>query len=152
MPHHARMRLSASPSPSDGAPIVPFAPSEGCEGRSEGREGTEFELSVRGRRQFGANARERRLGPAPGVVAEFNGPAGSSPDPTKWTLEEGGGIWGGGDELQDYTPRASNVSLDGKGDLVITARKENYGGFPYTSARSKPRASSRSPTEGSKPG
>jgi len=29
----------------------------------------------------------------------------------------------------------SNVSLDGKGDLVITARKENYGGFPYTSAR-----------------
>ncbi len=66
---------------------------------------------------------------------EFNGPAGSSPDPTKWSLEEGGGIWGGGDELQDYTRRPSNVSLDGKGDLVITARKENYGGFPYTSAR-----------------
>jgi beta-glucanase (GH16 family) len=69
---------------------------------------------------------------------EFNGPAGTSPDPTKWSLQTGGGGWGN-NELEDYTARSSNVALDGQGQLAITARRENYtsGGITreYTSAR-----------------
>lgn len=68
----------------------------------------------------------------------FNGPAGASPDPAKWQPV----TWPGGtgdDELEYYTSRPSNVSLDGKGHLVITARRETYTGDGvtryYTSGR-----------------
>ena len=72
-------------------------------------------------------------------VDDFNGPAGTLPDPGKWNIETGGGGWGNA-ELQNYTNRPSNVSLDGAGNLVITARKEAYGSCWYgpcthTSAR-----------------
>jgi beta-glucanase (GH16 family)/transcriptional regulator with XRE-family HTH domain len=56
---------------------------------------------------------------------EFAGPAGAPPDPTKWQVVTGGDGWGN-DELEDYTSRASNVSLDGKGHLVITAEQGTY--------------------------
>ncbi len=65
---------------------------------------------------------------------EFDGPAGTSPDPAFWELETGGSGWGN-DELQFYTARPENVSLDGDGFLVLTARKEAYQGRAYTSAR-----------------
>lgn len=69
---------------------------------------------------------------------EFNGPAGAPPNPTKWKVVTGGGGWGN-HELEDYTSRASNVSLDGHGRLAITAQQESYtdGGktYHYTSAR-----------------
>jgi beta-glucanase (GH16 family) len=70
---------------------------------------------------------------------EFTGPAGSSPNPYVWTALQGGGGWGN-HELQSYTARRSNVSLNGSGDLSITARKETYTGADgitsqYTSAR-----------------
>jgi beta-glucanase (GH16 family) len=70
---------------------------------------------------------------------EFNGPAGSAPDPAKWNFDVGGNGWGN-EELQYYTARASNASLDGEGDLAITARAEAYRGADgvkrnYTSAR-----------------
>ena len=69
---------------------------------------------------------------------EFDGAAGSSPDPTKWVLETGRGPnndgWGN-NELQTYTARPENVSLDGEGHLVITAQREAFEGQPYTSAR-----------------
>lgn len=70
---------------------------------------------------------------------EFNGPAGTSPHRSKWSFDTGGGGWGN-DELESYTSRPQNASLDGKGDLVITARAENHKGDdgitrPYTSAR-----------------
>lgn len=70
---------------------------------------------------------------------EFSGPAGASPDPAKWSLESGGNGWGN-NELEYYTARPSNVSLDGKGHLAITARAETYTGPDgitrhYTSAR-----------------
>jgi beta-glucanase (GH16 family) len=70
---------------------------------------------------------------------DFNGPPGGSPDPAKWRFDLGGGGWGNG-ELQDYTSRASNASLDGHGDLKVTARAESYTGEDgvsgrYTSAR-----------------
>lgn len=59
---------------------------------------------------------------------EFNGSI--SPD---WVFETGAGGWGN-NELQYY--RRENASVE-NGQLVITARRENYGGAQYTSARMK---------------
>ncbi|MBY8874204.1 family 16 glycosylhydrolase [Micromonospora sp. PLK6-60] len=80
----------------------------------------------------------------PGAVTwsdEFNGAAGTPPDPAKWRYDTGGGGWGN-NELQYYTTSTRNAALDGNGNLVITARKENPGGYncwygscQYTSAR-----------------
>ena len=66
--------------------------------------------------------------PAGTVVANFNGPAGSQPDPALWTLTTGAGIDGG---EQTYTNSPANVRLDGKGDMVIQALDTPSG---YTSA------------------
>lgn len=69
---------------------------------------------------------------------EFDGSAGQSPDPTKWTYDIGTGDNGwGNQELQYYTDRQENISLDGTGNLLITARRESFGGMPFTSARIK---------------
>lgn len=65
---------------------------------------------------------------------EFDGPAGSAPEAAYWDYDVGGSGWGN-DELQFYTARPENVSLDGDGNLVLTARKEPYQGRAYTSAR-----------------
>jgi beta-glucanase (GH16 family) len=71
---------------------------------------------------------------------EFNSPDGSSPDPSKWTFETGGHGWGN-QELEYYTSRKENAHIE-KGNLVITAFKEEYTGKEgsprsYTSARLK---------------
>jgi beta-glucanase (GH16 family) len=63
---------------------------------------------------------------------EFDGAAGSAPDPATWNLETGAGGWGN-NELQTYTTSRENSALDGNGNLVITARQDGNGG--YTSAR-----------------
>jgi beta-glucanase (GH16 family) len=64
---------------------------------------------------------------------EFTGPAGTLPDTAKWMMELGNGQDGwGNQELQYYTNKAENVSLDGDGNLVITAIRS---GNSYTSAR-----------------
>jgi len=77
---------------------------------------------------------------------EFNGAAGSAVDGTKWVLETGNGSNGWGNhERQYYTNTTKNVSMDGAGNLVITAYKESlgkkfrcwYGECQYTSARLK---------------
>lgn len=69
---------------------------------------------------------------------EFNGEAGTLPDSTKWTFDLGTGEGGwGNQELQYYTDRPENVSLDGDGNLVITALKESFGGASFSSARVK---------------
>jgi beta-glucanase (GH16 family) len=69
---------------------------------------------------------------------EFNGPAGSAPDPSKWTYDVGGGGWGS-NQLQIYTSSRENSFLDGNGNLVIRATKttETSGGrtTTYRSAR-----------------
>jgi beta-glucanase (GH16 family) len=80
---------------------------------------------------------------------EFDGAAGTLPDPTIWTLETGDGSdrgipgWGNR-ELEYYTDRADNVSTDGNGNLAITIREVDpnaaartcyYGPCKYTSAR-----------------
>lgn len=65
---------------------------------------------------------------------EFNG---TSLDTSNWTNEIGTGSGGwGNNELQYYTNRSENLQVTG-GNLVITARKESYGGMNYTSARIK---------------
>ncbi|CAD7816409.1 Beta-glucanase [Chryseobacterium aquaeductus] len=69
---------------------------------------------------------------------DFTGNSGSSPDASKWSYDIGTGSGGwGNSELQYYTNRPENISLDGNGNLVITAKKENYNGSAFTSARIK---------------
>ena len=63
---------------------------------------------------------------------EFDGAAGSAPNPANWNQETGAGGWGN-NELQTYTNSRENSALDGNGNLVITARQDGNGG--YTSAR-----------------
>jgi beta-glucanase (GH16 family) len=64
---------------------------------------------------------------------EFEGPQGTQPDSTKWTMEVNGSPANG--ELEYYTDRPSNVALDGNGNLIITALQEAYMGANYTSGR-----------------
>ena len=63
---------------------------------------------------------------------EFNG---NSIDRSKWTYDYGGGGWGN-NELECYTDRWENAYV-ADGMLHIRARKENYEGRSYTSARMK---------------
>lgn len=71
---------------------------------------------------------------------DFNGATGVSPDAAKWNFDIGVGPnndgWGNA-ELEYYTNRPVNASLDGNGNLAITARKELYSGSAFTSARIK---------------
>jgi beta-glucanase (GH16 family) len=65
---------------------------------------------------------------------EFNGPANSAPDTSKWTYDLGATGWGN-NELENYTDSLENAHLDGSGNLVIRAVRTAAGG--YTSARLK---------------
>ncbi|HEX6289555.1 MAG TPA: family 16 glycosylhydrolase [Herpetosiphonaceae bacterium] len=79
---------------------------------------------------------------------EFNGPAGTPPDPGTWTHEIGDGTvngipgWGNS-ELQYYTDSAENAAMDGDGNLVLSVKETGeqsalrcyYGPCKYTSAR-----------------
>lgn len=71
---------------------------------------------------------------------EFNLPANSPPESSKWNYDLGAGGWGN-NELETYTDSTENAviiddsdALDGKA-LIIHARKSSEGG--YTSARLK---------------
>src|SRR5258707_9008893 len=65
---------------------------------------------------------------------EFNGAANSSPDPSKWTYDTGGGGFGNS-ELETYCSPGMNTApcnaslpnefMDGNGNLVIRARKDS---------------------------
>jgi beta-glucanase (GH16 family) len=70
----------------------------------------------------------------------FDGPSGQGVDGSKWVTETGDNV--NNHERQYYTTSTSNAALDGQGNLVITARRENpanyqcwYGTCEYTSAR-----------------
>jgi beta-glucanase (GH16 family) len=72
---------------------------------------------------------------------EFEGPAGSRPDPTKWRYDVGASGWGN-NEWQNYTDRTANAALDGAGHLDLIARREQlpdahceFGPCDITSAR-----------------
>ncbi|PEN12770.1 glycoside hydrolase [Longibacter salinarum] len=58
---------------------------------------------------------------------------GSMLDTTKWSFDLGGNGWGN-QELQYYTDRQENARVDGE-HLIIEAKKEDYSGNGYTSAR-----------------
>jgi beta-glucanase (GH16 family) len=55
------------------------------------------------------------------------------PNSSIWTYDIGGNGWGN-NELQYYTDRSNNVTVQ-NGYLLITAEKENYEGASYTSSR-----------------
>ncbi|MBL7498102.1 glycoside hydrolase family 16 protein [Frankia sp. CNm7] len=69
---------------------------------------------------------------------EFTGAAGTAPDPAKWNLAR---HWAEDGLVSAYTSDPRNVTLDGSGNLVITARREQTSalcdGVPceYTSAQ-----------------
>ncbi|TAH05384.1 MAG: glycosyl hydrolase family protein [Sphingobacteriales bacterium] len=56
-----------------------------------------------------------------------------APNPSKWGFDIGAGGWGNA-ELQYYTNSLGNASVS-DGMLKITAKKENFSGSSYTSAR-----------------
>ncbi len=64
---------------------------------------------------------------------EFDGPAGQLPNPSNWIFDIGTD-WGNA-QLEYDTDRPENVSLDGEGNLAITAREETYLNRSYTSGR-----------------
>jgi beta-glucanase (GH16 family) len=66
---------------------------------------------------------------------EFDGPAKSEIDTTKWDYDFGPKWYNA--ELQYYSKGSDNAWLDGNGNLVIEARKEAREGDAYTSARIK---------------
>lgn len=68
---------------------------------------------------------------------DFSGPAGTTPNASLWGYRLGAG--GDGGEIEAYTNSPRNASLDGSGNLAITAIREpfSYPGtpeMPYTSA------------------
>jgi beta-glucanase (GH16 family) len=62
---------------------------------------------------------------------EFN--VDGAPDASKWGYDLGAGGWGN-NELEYYTSRTDNAIVS-NGTLKIIAKKENYSGSSYTSAR-----------------
>jgi beta-glucanase (GH16 family) len=65
---------------------------------------------------------------------EFDGEAGSPPDPDYWTHDVGGDGWGN-EQLEYNTDSTNNVYQDGFGKLRIVAIEEEYEGNAYTSGR-----------------
>jgi beta-glucanase (GH16 family) len=69
---------------------------------------------------------------------EFDGEEGSQPDTNNWAYDIGQGMDGwGNQEFQTYTDRPENVYLDGQGNLVIQAIRENFAGASFSSGRIK---------------
>jgi beta-glucanase (GH16 family) len=69
---------------------------------------------------------------------DFNGPSGSLPSSANWQIDLGHGYPGGPDrwgtgEIQRYTDSPANLSLDGNGNLRITALRSGSG--EWTSGR-----------------
>jgi beta-glucanase (GH16 family) len=64
---------------------------------------------------------------------------GTSLDSSKWNIEQRIGVWntGANSEFQHYRKENVNVADDGNGNncLVLTAKKENYNGYAYTSGK-----------------
>jgi len=64
-------------------------------------------------------------------IEEFDGPAGAAPNPQHWTIDVGSSAvhgWEAG-SLQTYTESPDNVGLDGRGHLMITARRDDSSTF-----------------------
>ena len=110
------------------------APTRAAQGRSLLLAGLSVSVAVLG----GACHDAGPTGPASGQLVwadEFDGSAGQPPDPSRWAFDIGTD-WGNR-QLEFDTDRPENVSLDGNGNLAITARRESYEGSRYTSGRIK---------------
>jgi beta-glucanase (GH16 family) len=76
--------------------------------------------------------------PAPQTLVDnFSGPAGTPANPQLWNYQLGGGGTDG--QLEAFTNSPRNASLDGDGNLAITAIREpinipGFGTFDYSSA------------------
>jgi beta-glucanase (GH16 family) len=88
--------------------------------------------------------------PAAGFVEvwrdEFDGPAGSAADETKWNVEVN--ELGYNDELNYNTPARTNSFVDGSGHLVLRALKEHYVASEGAAPSSQPYTSARLNTQG----
>ena len=62
---------------------------------------------------------------------EFDGTAGTAPDPTFWNHDTGGGGFGN-NEWEYYTNSTDNAAVDGTGNLVITAKSNSDSGLQCT--------------------
>jgi beta-glucanase (GH16 family) len=96
--------------------------------------------SIAGASDPGANSPASVSAAAVTFADEFDGPAGSGVNSSRWTQETGDNV--NNHERQWYTSGTNNAALDGQGHLVITAKRENpgnytcwYGRCEYTSAR-----------------
>ena len=67
---------------------------------------------------------------------EFNGAAGTAPDPTKWVPQTGRGIWGTG-EVENMINSTSTAYVDGNSNLVIACVSDGQGGFNSARLNSK---------------
>ena len=118
----------------------PVTHKRGDTAKAKGNRRTDAALGTAGSGVSTATANPTSTAPSHLLWSEdFDGPAGSSPNPNNWNFDTGGKGWGN-EELESYTSRPQNAELDGKGDLDITARAESYtgsDGIPrqYTSAR-----------------
>jgi beta-glucanase (GH16 family) len=65
---------------------------------------------------------------------EFTGTNGTAPDSAAWRHDVSGDGFGN-NQLEFDTDRTENAALDGQGNLAITARREQFQGNAYTSAR-----------------
>lgn len=85
--------------------------------------------------------------PPPGWTStfdeEFDGPAGTPPNPLRWVHERGGTGWGD-DQLPYYTNDVGDAHLDGAGHLAINAARALsgltcwYGPCRFVSAKITP--------------
>lgn len=64
---------------------------------------------------------------------EFDGPSNTYPDAKKWNIEVNGNP--PNSEAQAYVKSTQNVSLNGSGQLELTAYKQNSGSKIYTSGK-----------------
>ncbi len=86
-----------------------------------------WRLAVAGLLVTAMTASSAPLAHADTMVDDFEGPAGTPPNPALWTVVEGSG-WDAG--VEEYA--APNAVLDGQGNLAITARRDGSG---FTSGR-----------------
>jgi beta-glucanase (GH16 family) len=115
-----------------GLPLVAAAPLPSA-GRRLVSRGAAFQADVAQRSRV-PRSEEARSGWRLIWSDEFDGPENSAPDDSKWSYDVGGGGWGNA-ELETYTKDRENAFLDGKGHLIIRARRSEEG--RYTSSRLK---------------
>lgn len=121
--------------------IIAFSPLAGCAGQGSSSAITALPASTATRTPLPTATATSQSSPWKLVWSdEFDGPAGTPPDPNKWSPSTGGEGWG--NQQLDYDTNNQNAYQDGQGNLVLEARKGDpngyqcwYGPCQYTSAQ-----------------